>query len=275
VFVGAPAIGAGQQTLEDVKDLYARAAYEDALRALAKVTSTDPVTDVASYRAACLLALGRADEATKVVEDVVEMHPEYRPDPADMSPKVVDLFRAARRVKVPDAARALYAQARKAMDEQPPDVSIGKFEALIRLLDDPEFAGDVALADLKVLAGGFLELTRARAAARPEVPPPAPAEALDPPARQSPEVTAAVPVSQLLPAWSPPEGVDRWTFTGAVRIRIAADGTVASATIEKPVHAAYDASLLAAARRWVYRPALRDGVPVESEQVVPVILRPR
>jgi hypothetical protein len=50
---------------------------------------------------------------------------------------------------------------------------------------------------------------------------------------------------------------------------------VRQATIEKPTYPTYDARLLQAARLWVYKPAMRDGQPVESEKLIAVQLRRR
>ena len=40
-----------------------------------------------------------------------------------------------------------------------------------------------------------------------------------------------------------------------------------------PTHPDYDKLLLAAARSWVYRPATRNGQPIEVEKVVEFYLR--
>jgi TonB family protein len=64
-------------------------------------------------------------------------------------------------------------------------------------------------------------------------------------------------------------------YLGAIRVRIGADGKVMSATIEKPTYPSYDARLLQAARQWIYKPATRNGEPIESERVIPIQLRPK
>jgi hypothetical protein len=50
---------------------------------------------------------------------------------------------------------------------------------------------------------------------------------------------------------------------------------VKTATIERPSHPLYDVRLLQAAKGWLYRPAMRNGEPVESEKIVAVQLNPR
>lgn len=278
---GASTYAEQQQTLQYVKDLYAQAAYEDALGALSTLPATEPSTEVARYRAACLLALGRTEDAQKTVEDVVAAHPEYSPDPGDTSPRVVELFRAARLVRVPQTVRAMYLEAKGAVQREEFDRAVERLEGLIRLVDDPVFAEDETIADLKMLAGGFLDLLRlkraeaaekAKAAEKAE-----PSEKAEAPGTEvkPPVITPAAAIDQQLPGWVPPAGLGQWEFSGAVRVTIGPDGSVVDARIEKPVHPTYDQRLLAAARSWRYQPARRDGVPIPSELTVQVLLKPR
>jgi protein TonB len=234
--------------------------------------SNEPVTEVARYRVACLLALGRTQDAKAAVAETVLAHPEYVPDGSETSPRVMELFRAARRTTVPGVARALYAEARAAMERKDLAGAVDRFERVIRLADDPELADNTALADMKLLATDFLELARLRAAKAPAASPAAaPAETPKP----AGPVTPAVPINQQLPPWTPLDSLGkRWEFSGVVRVVIGADGQVRSARIERSVHPAYDTALLNAARRWTYHPALQDGRPVESERTVQVVLKP-
>jgi protein TonB len=262
-----------QQSLQRVKDLYSQASYEDALGVLSDLDGNEPVTEVARYRAACLLALGRSQDAKAAVAEIVLAHPEYVPDGSETSPRVMELFRATRRTTVPGVAKALYAEARAAMERQDSAGAVERFERVIRLVDDPDLADNTALSDMKLLATDFLELARLRSAkaAPAAAPPAAPAETPRPAA----PVTAAVPINQQLPPWTPLDSLGkRWEFSGLVRLVIGADGHVVSARIERSVHPAYDAALLNAARRWTYHPALQDGKPVESERTVQVVLKP-
>ena len=64
------------------------------------------------------------------------------------------------------------------------------------------------------------------------------------------------------------------TFSGAVDIVIDERGAVVSATINQPVSPLYDRALIAAAKRWQYRPALLGGQPVKYRKSVAVVLRP-
>ncbi|HYM26136.1 MAG TPA: hypothetical protein VEU08_23120, partial [Vicinamibacterales bacterium] len=57
--------GADQDSLASVRELYASAAYEDALNVLAKLPPDRPADEartIEQYRAFCLIALGRTGE---------------------------------------------------------------------------------------------------------------------------------------------------------------------------------------------------------------------
>jgi TonB family protein len=58
---------------------------------------------------------------------------------------------------------------------------------------------------------------------------------------------------------------------GAIEVTVAADGSVESVALVTPSHFAYDSLLMAAARTWKYRPALRAGVPVPYKKLIRVI----
>jgi TonB family protein len=277
VFIGIGIERAAAQslTIQQVKDLYAEAAYEDALGVLSKLPATESMTEAGRYRAACLIALGRPDEAQTAIAAIVQEHPEYRPDPSETSPRVIELFNATRRQLLPGIALRMYTDAKTTMDRKEAAEAIKGFETLIRVLDDPELKGDSKVSELAVLATGFLDLTRAKVAAATPPPVPAIPAAAGPPGKP-PVITRAVAIRQTLPQWTPPDSLSRQAeFAGAVRIGIGEDGKVMTATMAKSVHPAYDRLLLAAAQEWLYEPARRDGVPVPSEHTVEVRLKPR
>ena len=84
-----------------------------------------------------------------------------------------------------------------------------------------------------------------------------------------------VPVKQDLPVWVPPDQASRREFRGAIRVFISDAGRVTGAELASPIHPAYDRQLLLAAKAWAYQPALRNGVPIASEKVIEVVLKPR
>ena len=66
----ACALPAGAQTVDDARELYAGAAYAEALDvldAVEKKTPEAPMRDALQYRALCLLALSRPREAEQTV----------------------------------------------------------------------------------------------------------------------------------------------------------------------------------------------------------------
>src|SRR5437764_11715077 len=91
---------ADQDSIAAARDLYASAAYEDALAILNRLPDSGrPVEEaraIQQYRAFCLLALGRNGEAERAIETVVAAEPMYRPA-ADVSPRVRTAFSDVRK----------------------------------------------------------------------------------------------------------------------------------------------------------------------------------
>jgi hypothetical protein len=87
--VFAARAGADQETLARAKALYTAAAYDEALALLNQFESgglTDAL-EVKQYRAFCLLALGRSDDARRVIQEIVESNPLFQPPQAQVSPR--------------------------------------------------------------------------------------------------------------------------------------------------------------------------------------------
>src|SRR5687767_9017635 len=95
-------------SLQAVKDLYASAAYEEALTAVGKMDSETPNLEAEEYRVFCLVALGRLDEAEKAVETVLMARPEYHTDSAEASPRIQALFKKVRRRIGPGLVKQMY-----------------------------------------------------------------------------------------------------------------------------------------------------------------------
>jgi TonB family protein len=265
-----------QDDLQRAKELYAAAAYEEALALLTAVPNAERIPQVDEYRAFCLIALGQGEEAQQAIEDLLATDPMYQPNPAETSPRVVEAFVAARARALPVVAKQLYSDAKAALERKVRDEAIAGFERLLRAIDSaPELK--TTFEDLRVLADGFLTLSRA-------LPEPArPAAPVDPsPALgalgSEPLVvssTRPVAVNQEIPPWVAYDGVSRrQAFSGLLRIRVGADGRIQSVEMVQSVHPMYDKLLLRAAESWVYEPATENGVPVAADVTVQIHLRP-
>lgn len=271
---------AAQDALEEAKAHYAAAAYEEALSTLTRVEALPPVSaaspasrvELEQYRAFCFIALGKMAEAERAVASLVATDPKYVPSTNVASPKILQIVSEMRRKELPGVARRLFDDGRAAFKEKQFARAQQSFDLLLELLDDTAMKGRPETEDLRVLAEGFAALTDASAAPPPK-PEPAPAAV---PTRTEILVVPPVAVQQTLPDWSPPDNVAASRdYVGSLKVIIGADGKVKTATIERATYPTYDARLLLAARDWVYKPALRNGEPVESEKLIAIQLRRR
>lgn len=276
--------------LEKVKALYASAAYDDALAALPEAGKPGATPAIEEFRALCLLALGREDDAEMALARALETDPWYAPSLADAPPRLVTAFERTRFRLLPELVTRNYTDAKRAFESREYDAAIKGFERVMALADlAPEEASGVD--DIALLASEFLDLSRARVEELKAESEPAPAPAngsnrtrdtgngIKPEAPPIPPVLpllkVAVPIRQDLPPWVPPDGIAASTsYDGVLRVSIGADGTVTEAEIVKPTHPAYDAALLRAARRWTYQPALRGTLAVASQLDLQIRLRP-
>ena len=271
-----------ESSLQAAKDLYASAAYEDALSVLARLQRADAPAEVQQYRAFCLIALGRLREAEQAIESVVAANPQYVPTAMDVSPRIQEAFARTRKQLLPEIARQLYGDAKRALDKKDREAAISGFGAVVALIDGADSEARESMDELRFLAAGFLDLSRAlrvpavdnatEAAASAPAPAPAAPVAAPPPLDISPPIA----IRQVMPPWVPSDGASRQAiFVGAIRVTISASGRVEAAEIVRPSHPAYDRLLLQAAKSWEYQPARRSGLAVPSEQVVEVQLKPR
>lgn len=283
-------VASSQDALSAAKDLYASAAYEDALVALTRVKESAPelAQQADQYRAFSLFALGRTSEAEAVVESVIRKDPFAMPDSRDASPKITEMFGQVRNRLLPDMIRDEYRATRASMDKGQVAAAVPSLTRVKRMLDQARSLGamDSTLNDLDVLVGGFLELAKstadlasaeaavkAVAPAPPAAPPAAPAAL---PTRADAtakgprvytvtdgDVVAPVTIRQVVPTI--PYSVAR-TMTGqsgVLEIVINEKGEVEKAVMREPVNAVFDSAVLTAARTWKYRPAMKEGQPVK------------
>jgi hypothetical protein len=271
--------------LGTAKNLYESAAYEEALSALETVDPADSAEQVDQYRALCLIALGRVQEAERSVDQIVARNPLYRlPEQPEQeaSPRLIALFRDARRRVLPGAAKAQYASAKASFDARKFADAAEQFKELLALASMPDL-DQQAFSDLKQLAEGFLRLSEA------SLPPPSGtgpnATAMSAAASAAPgtaavftdnqhDVVAPVEVDRSMPRYAPPAVVAGRTLRGTLVVVIGESGDVESATLVRPIASFYDAALLEAARHWRYTPASRSGSPVKFRKVYEIVLKP-
>ncbi len=292
-----PAVLVAEDSLAAARDLYAAAAYEDALAALERlraggVHSEDGRT-VDQYRAFCLLALGKSSEAAQAIEAVVSADPAYHPSESDVSPRVRAAFSDVRRRLLPDLAQQKYSLAKSAFDRKDYRVAAEGFGQLLDLFADPDLAPVATrppLTDLRTLALGFRDLSAQAMAPPPApVPLPQPAPAVSaaaapvpppPPAPEPPRTYAASDTNVLAPAaikqdLPPFAGTIFKPVVGIVEVVVDENGGVVSATIRGSMNPIYDRQVLSAASGWRYKPALLDGKPVRYRKFIQVALSPR
>ena len=274
---------ADQDALTRAKDLYASAAYDDALAVLdqLKLDSSSPdVVEAGQYRAFCLLALGRSDEGRKAIAGIVEADPLFQPAETQMSPRLVTVFRDVRKQLLPRIVQQSYAEAKVAFDRKELEAAAIGFDRVLLLLNDPDLPASSGTTDLRMLASGFRDLSRVA----PPPPPPSirpsgkPADAPGPPRTYGPndaDVTPPVVISQQLPPWRPSKlAATRRDYQGAVALVIDESGNVESVALLTSLQPEYNPVLLKAAREWKFRPATKDGLPVRYRKVVGIRLSP-
>jgi hypothetical protein len=278
---------ADDDPLTTAKTLYQSASYQDALAALSNLPSSANADEADKYRALCFLGLNRAQDAEHALEQLVTRRPLFALDPFD-SPKLVATFRDVRAKVLPSVAKTLYGTAKASFDGGKFATASSQFNDLLALLAQPEMTDQAALADLKMLADGFAKLsaqqvkTQQAEAPRPVIERPRAEAPAEPRAVANSQrvfsaddmnVTPPVTVAQPMPNWSP-SATEVRTFSGAIEVIIDERGAVTSANITQNINPLYDRSLLAAAKRWQFRPALLGTQPVKYRKVVGIVLRP-
>jgi protein TonB len=286
LLAAVPATAAAQDALSRAKGLYASAEYEEALQLFESLSGRTPSTEVSAYHVFCLVALGRSTEARAAIQAIVRQDPLFRPSEAQASPRVRGFFEDVRRPLLPEVVRQLYATAKAAYDRKDWQPALSDFDRVIALADEISET-EPGLTDLRTLALGFRDLTKA--ALTPPPPPPAPEPVAPPPTPVT--VKTSVPaekqvygvddidvkrplvLSQPMPAWRPATPTEeKMRFTGAVELLISEEGKVMTVKLIESVHPRFDASLLEVAKNWTFKPATRDGKPVMFRYAVGVTL---
>jgi hypothetical protein len=301
LMVAARAGLGAQDSLSAAKDLYASAAYEDALSTLIRLTEGSSAPDIArqvdEYRAFCLYALGRTGEAESVAESIIRREPLMKLDAADASPRLELMFSNVRKRLLPALIRERFRTARSALDQKNLSAAEPQLVEARLMIAEAEKLGvkDDGLADLTVLVDGFLQLVRTTAEQRPATlpavatPPDAPGLA----ARQKVEplpgpsavnslrvytvddvgVKPPVVLSQRMPSMTPEmlRVIKAMNTNAILDVLIDEKGDVMDAIVRKSLNPSFDNLMAGAARRWKYQPAMKDGVGVRYTKTVVLI----
>ena len=271
---GVPAQG----VLASAKMLYVSASYEAALLELNSTDVTDDLDQVDTYRALCLLALDRQQDAERALEKLVARKPLYAVSDTEYSPRLVAMFHDVRKRALPAAARQLYSAAKLEYEAKAYASAAAKFKELFWVLSDSDLSDEGGkLTDLRELADGFLKLSEQKVASvAPAVVAPspvAPSVTPDAPSASRRLYTAVdagvrppLVIHQAMPEWVPPQQsqfLRNRTYSGRLEIVIDEQGTVEKATLVKSIWATYDPMLLQATKNWKYQPAQIDGKAVK------------
>jgi hypothetical protein len=276
--------GAQDGDLSAARDLYASAAYDDALTILNRLRSAEhPASQsraIEQYRAFCLLALGRSADAERAIEAVVAAEPSFQPGEGDASPRIRLAFTSVRRRMLPSIIQQRYAAAKTAFDRKDFATAAEGFAQVLGALADPDVATEAKqppLSDLRTLAGGFQELA-AKAAAPPPLqvapiiataPPPPPTVARIFTGGET-GITPPIVISQSLPAFPGQVVIPR---NGKLEVVIDESGGVEAAIMTASVTPSYDQLVLAATKVWRYRPATLNGAPVKFRKTVQITIK--
>jgi hypothetical protein len=293
IVLAAPAAARADDSVTRARELYAAAAYEDALAMLDRLRTPADVPDlgrtIAQYRAFCLFALGRTAEAEHAIETVVQTEPSYQPTDADASPRVRAAFGHVRGRVLPVIIQEKYGLAKAAFDRKEFAAAAEGFKVVAAMLDDPDVrdASKLSpLADLRSLAAGFRELSTTAAAPPPPLPPPpaAPTPPASEPAptkaplapriysADDPNVVPPAVVRQTIPPFRlKPTAVGHFTLA----VGIDEFGVVEAVTMVVRLDPEFDRIVQDAAWKWQYKPATLNGVPVKYRKIIQINLAAR
>ena len=269
-------------SLAAARTLYASAEYGGALDMLNGLISENPKSperqSIELYRTLCLVAVGNAAEANRIIDAMITQEPLYRPASDDVPPRLRSAFSEARRRLLPAIVQQKYVVAKTAFDQKDYSAAAQGFTQVLAALSDPDIEAastQPPLADLRMLASGFQDL--AAKAAAPPPPPVVVAPVPEPIVDKTPRIYGAadgdvvppVTVRQTVPAYP-----GRVMAGGATTIEIVIDeaGAVEAATMENPLNPVYDRMALAATKSWQYQPATLNGRPVKYRKRIQITL---
>jgi len=288
-----------QNGVDAARQLYAAAAFDEALAALTKLGESPDLTpadlrQVDEYRMFSLYALGRAADAEAVAETLLRRDPLMSLQSSDASPRLQAAFKGVRTRLLPVLVRERYRAGRAAVEGKDFADAARAFTDAQQLIDEAEksMVSDSGLADLRVLVDGFLVLSTSR---RPDAPdatdttqatsalrleaalPPADSATAEKSFYSLEDVDVVPPavVSQVVP--NVPDAIRPEVMRAGrplvITVEIDPAGRVRRASIVVSVNPYYDEMVVSSTSRWRYKPATRSGVPVPYQKVIAIAVR--
>jgi hypothetical protein len=156
--LASTSITAGQvpDTLMKAKTLYADASYDEAL----VVLKGSEAAEAHQYRALCLIALGRTQEAERALEALVNSAPTYAIADADLPPRIVAMYAQTRRRIMPAVVKRLFTEARADFQAKNMAGARDKFEKILTLTQDPAMANSAEAVDLQLLVASYIDIVK-------------------------------------------------------------------------------------------------------------------
>ena len=281
VLVFIPVRVHAEDTLAAARELYASAAYNDALEMLnglmPAAEAPDERQSIDLYRTLCLVALGRNSEADRAIESMIMRDPMYRASVDDLSPRLRSAFGDVRKRLLPAIIQKQYADSKAAFERKDFELAAAGFEGVLKGIADPDIAALAIvppLSDLRTLATGFKDLS-----AKSIAPPAPPPVAVAPPrpalrtlySADDKGIVAPVALLQKVPRF--PVAVVK-SVTGMIELVIDETGAVQSEMMRIPIDPMFDKQVMAAAIKWKYQPATMDGVPVKFMKRLSITVSP-
>jgi len=260
-------------------ELYVSANYEGALSVLDTIEdaadSAGAYRTLKEYRALCLIAVDRLDDASSTIEQMIDVDPFYRPPVDQRPPRFIATFDHVRRHRLPALGRLEYANAIAAFNDHRYTRATESLALVLRLVEAAEDAGvdegdRQNLAMLRTTAAESIENIRSYEQ-RLGSQMPRPREAFD---GTDTDVIPPRPIRQEIPLW-PAREPGAASFEGELELLIDAAGNVRDAQLTTTIHPTYDPMILAAARAWKYHPATKAGGPVSYRTVMTIRITPQ
>ena len=282
VLVVIPVRVHAEGTLAAARELYASAAYDDALEMLnglmPAAKAPDERQSIDLYRTLCLVALGRNSDADRAIEAMIMRDPLYRASIDDLSPRLRAAFGDVRKRLLPAIIQKQYADSKAAFEKKDFEIAAAGFDGVLKGIADPDISALATvppLSDLRTLATGFKDLS-AKSILPPAPPPTAPVAPVRAPLKamysaDDAGVVGPLAIQQKVPRY--PSAVMKQT-SGMVELVIDETGAVQSEMMRIPINPAFDQQVLAAASKWRYQPATMNGVPVKFLKRLSITVSP-